>query len=64
MLVENFTCTGGVREGRGMSWPSRQNLLVLEDSDPKESGQKLSNPEGNWTSEGRLKSGKTCAVPL
>lgn len=66
MSVENFTCTGGVREGKGMSWPSLHNLLILEHSDPRGSGQKLSYPEqeSSWRSEGRLESGEARAVPL
>lgn len=44
MSVENFTCTGGVREGRGTRGPSLQNLLLVEDSAPGGSRQELSYP--------------------
>lgn len=53
MSMENFTCTGGVRAGRGTSWASLQNLLIPEDSAPGGPGQKLSSPPQESQDTGR-----------
>lgn len=60
--MENFTCTGGVRAGRGTSWASLQNLLIVEESAPGGPGQKLSYPAQERQAMGREGEGRAASA--